>query len=177
MPQPDAERWFGASILTMTDYLPGLRLAPELNDAIDHLEGQFVTRRRVLRDSEAEDIPELRDTEPDEPLPALLLTACSLEGHSYLDTFLGLASGFGIGALLVGRSASGTTCEVGEGHQVTEASGTLAEKLRDTTLFHLTQSHPAPGRTRSHRRSPPYASATPRPASPPLVWPSPPRRG
>ncbi|WP_433347666.1 LysM peptidoglycan-binding domain-containing protein [Microtetraspora malaysiensis] len=137
MPRPDAERWFGASILTMTDYLPGLRLAPELNDAIDHLEGQFVARRRILRDSEAEDIPALRDAEPDEPLPALLLTACSLEGHSYLDTLMGLASSFGIGALVVGQSTSGTTCEVDEDHQVAEASGALAEKLRDTTLFHL----------------------------------------
>ncbi|MFF3671602.1 LysM peptidoglycan-binding domain-containing protein [Microtetraspora malaysiensis] len=139
IPRQDAERWFGAPILTMTDYLPGLRLAPELNDAIDHLEGQFVTRRRVLRDSEAEDIPELRDAEPDEPLPALLLTACSLEGHSYLDTLMGLASGFDIGALMVGRSAFGTTCEVGEDHQVAEASGALVEKLRDTSLFHLPQ--------------------------------------
>lgn len=137
MPRQDAVRWFGSSIETMTEHLPGLKLVPTLDDAVDHLEGQFVTRRRMLRDSDAEDIPELREVDPAEPLPALLLTACSQENDSYLDSLMGHAPRFGIGALLVGRSHSGTTCEIAEDHQVAEVSGALAEELQDVMLFHL----------------------------------------
>ncbi|GII52808.1 hypothetical protein Pth03_11970 [Planotetraspora thailandica] len=137
VPREDAVRWFGESITALTDYLAGLRVVPALDDAIDHLEAQFVARRRILRDFDAGDIPELRDSEPDEPLPALLLTACSQDGNAYLDTLMGLASSFGIGTLLVGRSTSGTTCEVGQDYRVTKATGALAKELDDATLFHL----------------------------------------
>ncbi|MEV4105970.1 bacterial transcriptional activator domain-containing protein [Nonomuraea sp. NPDC049649] len=137
MPRQDAVRWFGPSIETMTEHLPGLRLVPTLDDAVDHLEGQFVARRRMLRDSDAEDIPELREVDPAEPLPALLLTACSQENDSYLGSLMCHAPRFGIGALLVGRSPSGTTCEIADDHQVAEVSGALAEEFHDITLFHL----------------------------------------
>ncbi|GAA4561114.1 LysM peptidoglycan-binding domain-containing protein [Planotetraspora kaengkrachanensis] len=137
VPREDAVRWFGESLTALTGHLPGLRLVPALDNAIDHLEAQFVARRRILRDSDAGDIPELRDSELDEPLPALLLTACSQDGNAYLDTLMGLASSFGIGTLLVGRSTSGTTCEVGPDYRVTEATGALAKELDDATLFHL----------------------------------------
>lgn len=137
MPCQDAGRWFGPSIETMIEHLPGLRFVATLDDAVDHIEGQFVARRRMLRDSNAEDIPELRESDPEEPLPALLLTACSHEGDSYLDTLMSHAHRFGIGALVVGRCSSGTTCEIAEDHQVTEATGALAQELRAITMFHL----------------------------------------
>ncbi|MEZ0076296.1 LysM peptidoglycan-binding domain-containing protein [Planotetraspora sp. GP83] len=137
IPRQDASRWFGEAITTLTQHLPGLRMVATLNEAIDYLEEQFVARRRILRDHDADDIPQLRQDEPGEPLPALLLTACSTDGNAYLDTLMGLASTFGVGAVLAGRSASGTTCEIGEDHRVTKATGTLAEELLDVTLFHL----------------------------------------
>src|SRR5690606_18557998 len=86
IPSQDAVRWFGETITTLTGHLPGLRLVATLDEAIDHLEEQFVARRRILRDHDADDIPQLRDAEPGEPLPALLLTACAADSHAYLDT-------------------------------------------------------------------------------------------
>lgn len=139
MPEADAVRWFGESVSTLVPHLPGLRLTATLDKAIDHLEEQFVARRRILRDSEADDIPQLRQAEPGEPLPALLLTACSAEAHPYLDKLMGLASAFGVGAVLAGHSTSGTTCEIDQNHRVTDTTGNLADDLRDATLFHLTE--------------------------------------
>ncbi|MDF5758419.1 LysM peptidoglycan-binding domain-containing protein [Spongiactinospora sp. TRM90649] len=137
IPTADAEAWFGASIHTMADHLPGLRLTATLDAAIDHLEEQFVIRRRLLRDHDSNDIPALRETEPDEPLPALLLVATCPGGRPYLDTLMGIAAAFGAGAVLAGHSASGSVCTIDSDHTVTEATGDLARELRDATLFHL----------------------------------------
>ncbi|GIH52343.1 DNA-binding transcriptional activator of the SARP family [Microbispora rosea] len=137
IPSQDAVRWFGETITTLTGHLPGLRLVAPLDEAIDHLEEQFVARRRILRDHDTDDIPQLREAEPGEPLPALLLTACAADGHAYLDTLMSLGSTFGVGSVLIGRSSSGTTCEIDQDHRVAEATGTLAKELRDVTLFHM----------------------------------------
>ncbi|MBO4269084.1 LysM peptidoglycan-binding domain-containing protein [Microbispora triticiradicis] len=137
IPSQDAVRWFGETITTLTGHLPGLRLIATLDEAVDHLEEQFVARRRILRDHDTDDIPQLREAEPGEPLPALLLTACAVDGHAYLDTLMSLGSTLGVGSVLIGRSSSGTTCEVDQDHRVAEATGTLAKELRDVTLFHI----------------------------------------
>ncbi|KAA9374855.1 LysM peptidoglycan-binding domain-containing protein [Microbispora cellulosiformans] len=137
IPSQDAVRWFGEAITALIGHLPGLRLVATLDEAIDHLEEQFVARRRILRDHDTDDIPQLREAEPGEPLPALLLTACAADGHAYLDTLMSLGSTFGVGSVLIGRSSSGTTCEIDRDHRVAEATGTLAKELRDVTLFHM----------------------------------------
>ncbi|RBQ16946.1 hypothetical protein DP939_28255 [Spongiactinospora rosea] len=137
LPAPDAEAWFGPSIHTLAGHLPGLRLVATLDAAIDHLEEQFVTRRRLLRDHHTDDIGQLRENEPGEPLPALLLVAACPNGHPYLDTLMGMAAAFGAGAVIAGHSTSGTTCTINPDHTVTEAAGDLAEQLRDATVFHL----------------------------------------
>ncbi|WP_328855397.1 LysM peptidoglycan-binding domain-containing protein [Microbispora hainanensis] len=137
IPSQDAVRWFGETITTLTGHLPGLRLVATLDEAIDHLEEQFVARRRILRDHVTDDIPQLREAEPGEPLPALLLTACAADGHAYLDTLMSLGSTFGVGSVLIGRSSSGTTCEVDQDHRAAETTGPLVKELRDVTLFHM----------------------------------------
>ncbi|MFI7699350.1 BTAD domain-containing putative transcriptional regulator [Nonomuraea sp. NPDC049480] len=115
-------------------YLPGLKVVAALDDAIDYLEEQFVARRRILRDSDADDIPGLRGSHPGEPLPALLLVARLDESdHSYLETLMGLAHRYGIGALLAGEWPCGTSCDVNADGVVATDSGELA----DVTLFHV----------------------------------------
>ncbi|MFC5830054.1 LysM peptidoglycan-binding domain-containing protein [Nonomuraea insulae] len=135
MPYDDAVLLLGEQVRHLSEFLPGLRLVVGMNDAVDYLEEQFVGRRRILRDSDAEDIPELRGTEPDEPLPALLLIARTDNGgdHAYLETLMGLAPRFGIGALLSGERASGTTYEVSVDAVVLNA----ADELADAELFHV----------------------------------------
>ncbi|WP_433432231.1 LysM peptidoglycan-binding domain-containing protein [Nonomuraea sp. CA-141351] len=137
MPVDDAVRVLGEQVRALSEYLPELRLVEGLDDAIDCLEEQFVARRRILRDSEADDIPELRGNEPDEPLPALLLVAQTDGGgdYSYLGTLMGLAPRFGIGALLGGEWPSGTTYEVSADSVVSNASGELA----GVALFHVSK--------------------------------------
>jgi nucleoid-associated protein YgaU/DNA-binding SARP family transcriptional activator len=137
IPTQDAERWFGDTVTTLTDHLPELRLIATLDEAISHFEEQLVARLGLVVLEEAEDIHQLRQAEPGEPLPALLLTASCPDSHPYLDTLLTMAASLGLGAVLAGRSPSGTTCDLDQDHHVTEATGTLASELRDVTLFHL----------------------------------------
>jgi nucleoid-associated protein YgaU/DNA-binding SARP family transcriptional activator len=137
IPIEDAERWFGDAIATVTDHLAELQLVATLDEAIRHLEEQLVGRRGLLEDYEADDIHQLRQAEPGEPLPALILAASCSDGHPYLDNLLTIASSLGLGAVLIGFSPSGTTCDLDRDHRVTEAVGPLTEELRDATLFHL----------------------------------------
>ncbi|MFB4269627.1 LysM peptidoglycan-binding domain-containing protein [Nonomuraea sp. GTA35] len=137
IPIQDAERWFGDAIATVTDHLPELQLVATLDEAIRHLEEQLIGRRGLLEDYEANDIHQLRQAEPGEPLPALLLAASCPDGHPYLDNLLTMASSLGLGAVLTGFSSSGTTCDLDRDHRVTEAVGPLTEELRDASLFHL----------------------------------------
>lgn len=140
VPRDDAVQWFGEPISLLAEYLPGIRLVPTLEAAVDHLEAQFITRRRILRDSDCEHVSALRDADPGEPLPVLLLVARLPDGgHAYLNTLMELAPPFGIGALLLGHSASGSTCEVDSESRVVTVSGGLAEKLQDAVLCHLSQ--------------------------------------
>ncbi|MEV5501625.1 LysM peptidoglycan-binding domain-containing protein [Nonomuraea fuscirosea] len=137
IPNHDAERWFGNTIFALTDHLPELQLVATLDEAIHQLEEQLVGRRGLLQDYEVDDIHQLRQAEPGEPLPALLLAASCRDGHPYLDNLLTMAADLGLGAVLTGRTAAGTTCSVNQAHRVTEATGPLAAELRDVTLFHL----------------------------------------
>ncbi|WP_431913424.1 LysM peptidoglycan-binding domain-containing protein [Nonomuraea jabiensis] len=137
IPAQDAERWFGDTITALIDHLPGLRLTATFEEAINHLEEQLVSRRGILQDYESDDIHQLRQAEPGEPLPALLLAVSCSDGHPYLDTLLTMAARLGLGAVLTGRSPSGTTCEVDQYHRITEVAGPLGKELRDVTLFHL----------------------------------------
>ncbi|MEU5859797.1 LysM peptidoglycan-binding domain-containing protein [Nonomuraea sp. NPDC047529] len=137
IPAQDAERWFGDNLTTLVAHLPELCLTATLDEAVNHLEEQLVARRGLLQDYEADDIHQLRQAEPGEPLPALLLTASCPDGHSYLETLLGMSARLGLGAVLAGRTTSGTTCELDQNHRVTEATGPLAAELLGTALFHL----------------------------------------
>lgn len=134
IPHDDAAALLGEQVDAVSAYLPGLKIVAALDDAIDYLEEQFVARRRILRDSDADDIPDLRGSHPDEPLPALLLVArLDASDHSYLETLMGLAHRYGIGALLAGEWPSGTSCDVNADGVVATDSGELA----DVTLFHM----------------------------------------
>ncbi|MEO3807305.1 LysM peptidoglycan-binding domain-containing protein [Nonomuraea sp. B1E8] len=137
VPTQDAERWFGDTITTLTTHLPELQLTATLDEALNHLEEQLVGRRGLLQDYEADDIHQLRQAEPGEPLPALLLAASCPDGHPYLDNLLTMASSLGVGSVLTGHAPSGTTCELDQNHRITEATGPMAAELRDATLFHL----------------------------------------
>ncbi|MGW4802007.1 AfsR/SARP family transcriptional regulator, partial [Nonomuraea sp. NPDC004297] len=137
IPLQDAERWLGDTITAVADHLPELHLVATLDEAIRHFEEQLVSRRGLLQDYEADDIHQLRQAEPGEPLPALLLTASSPDVHPYLDNLLTMATTLGLGAVLAGPSSSGTICTLNPERRVTEAAGPLADELRDATLFHL----------------------------------------
>ncbi|MEV4077275.1 LysM peptidoglycan-binding domain-containing protein [Nonomuraea fuscirosea] len=137
IPAHDAERWFGNTVFALTDHLPELQLVATFDEAIHQLEEQLVGRRGLLQDYEVDDIHQLRQAEPGEPLPALLLAASCPDGHPYLDKLLTMAADLGLGAVLTGRTAAGTTCSMNQAHRVTEATGRLAAELRDVTLFHL----------------------------------------
>ncbi|WP_431934070.1 LysM peptidoglycan-binding domain-containing protein [Nonomuraea jabiensis] len=137
IPIQDAESWFGDTITTLTNHLPELHLTATFDEAINHFEEQLVSRRGLLQDYEADDIHQLRQSEPGEPLPALLLATSCPDGHPYLDTLLTMTAHLGLGAVLTGHSPSGTTCEIDQNHHVTEATGPMATELHNVTLFHL----------------------------------------
>ncbi|RBQ13968.1 hypothetical protein DP939_43085 [Spongiactinospora rosea] len=140
IPRDDCVELFGEPIESLLDQLPGLRLVPSVSDAIDRLEEQFVTRRRLLRDYDAEDIPALRTAEPDEPLPALLLVARLPEGdHSYLSTLMELAPRFGIGALVLGEWPPGSTCHLDGNGKAERTVGEQSERLDGASLIRVSK--------------------------------------
>ncbi|MEV0168767.1 AfsR/SARP family transcriptional regulator [Nonomuraea fuscirosea] len=177
IPTHDAEHWFGNTVFSLTDHLPELQLIATLDEAIHQLEEQLVGRRGLLQDYEVDNIHQLRQAEPGEPLPALLLAASCPDGHPYLDNLLTMAADLGLGAVLTGSTTAGTTCSMNQAHHVTEATGPLATELRDVTLFHLPPDTAASmlhtlatgnGMPTEHPEQPadlpiPPSSATPRP--------------
>ncbi|GGK70185.1 hypothetical protein Ppa06_36450 [Planomonospora parontospora subsp. parontospora] len=122
-----------------TGAVPGLTVVESADAAVDRFTEAHFTRRRMLIERGAADVAELRERDPGEVLPAVLLVASVTEEIFDWDVAALLASSArtGTGALLLGDWPPGTTCEVGEDGRIGEASGPKAEELLGARLFGL----------------------------------------
>ncbi|WP_433498568.1 LysM peptidoglycan-binding domain-containing protein [Sphaerimonospora sp. CA-214678] len=133
VPREDAIKLFGDDLETLAPHLPGLTLTPTFDDAVTHLASERINRAELLQDAEANDLTELRESRPDELIPALVMVGRLTEGDpSYLESFLEDTPRFGIGAVLLGDRLAGPWCEVGADFWAS-AEG----KLDGVELFHL----------------------------------------
>ncbi|MFC4060935.1 BTAD domain-containing putative transcriptional regulator [Planomonospora corallina] len=119
--------------------VPGLVVVESADAAVDRFTETHFARRRMLIERGATGIAELREHDPGEVLPAVLLVASVTEELFDWDVAGLLASSArtGTGALLLGEWPSGTTCEVGRDGRVGSARGPRAGELLGAWLFHL----------------------------------------
>ena len=130
--------------------LPGLRPYADLATALRDLHVELVHRARRLSNAELADFAALRQHDPGEPMPALLLVAAGEAGEhaGALRTVVQLGRRLGVGALLVGGPAAeaggAAWLEVAtDGTVRSAAPEPLAAHLAGVRLFTLTGSETA----------------------------------
>ncbi|MBG0814877.1 bacterial transcriptional activator domain-containing protein [Planomonospora sp. ID82291] len=119
--------------------VPGLTVVESADAAVDRFTEAHFSRRRMLIERGAADVAELRERDPGEVLPAVLLVASVTEEIFDWDVAALLASSArtGTGALLLGDWPPGTTWEVGADGRIGEVRGAQAEGLLGARLFGL----------------------------------------
>ncbi|MFC0860939.1 tetratricopeptide repeat protein [Sphaerimonospora cavernae] len=119
---------------------PGLVITSTADGALKHFEQTFFTRTRMLLEREASDIEELREQDPGEVLPTVVLVAeVDDEVFDRVSAPLVSRTTAGVGALLLGEWPSGTTCELSGDHHVVHVTGRLAAAMAGAQLFHVTE--------------------------------------
>lgn len=108
--------------------VPGLIMHQVPDEALGSLEAEILHRRRLLDTADISTLNEYRTTDPDEPLPAIVIIADPGELEvQRLASMLELGQPLGIAGILAGAWPSGADCEVTEFGQVTHVSPQLAE--------------------------------------------------
>ena len=140
IPSSDAQALFPHTDFTDRAVLPpGLTVVPTLNAAITQLEAEIVRRARLLEESDQPELAALRDIDPTDPLPTLLLAAAVSDQTTHaLDTVLALGRRYGIGGLILSPWQIGTSLHLADDTTVTNAEGPHADALAGAHLFHLT---------------------------------------
>ncbi|WP_068927465.1 BTAD domain-containing putative transcriptional regulator [Planobispora rosea] len=138
----DAQSLFGLAaeeLEVMAGAVPGLTVVESADVAVERFTETHFTRSRMLVERGADDIAELRERDPGEVLPAVLLVASVNDGlfDCGVGAILMSAGRSGTGALLLGDWPPGTTCEVGENGLVRSAEGPKGTDLLGTRLFRL----------------------------------------
>jgi DNA-binding SARP family transcriptional activator len=137
-----AEKLFGVpetDLQQVAAALPGLILAISHQSALRHFEETYFVRRRMVLERESSDIGELRQRDPGEVLPAvLLITELDDDVYEHVTAPLASAQSTGAGAMFLGSWPGGITCEVTDGHSVATAEGRTADLFVGAHLFHIT---------------------------------------
>ncbi|MEU7894234.1 LysM peptidoglycan-binding domain-containing protein [Nonomuraea sp. NPDC049152] len=115
--------------------VPGLTVLESMGAALDRFEEIRFTRRRMLAEREAGHVEELRQRDPGEALPVVILVVTP---EDEVDTRLGtlLEPRCGMGALLLGDWPA-ATCQVAADHSVSAAHGQDGRPLTGANLVHL----------------------------------------
>lgn len=114
----DAARLMGREV----GAVPGLTLLDSARAAVDRFEEVRFTRRRMLAERDAEHVEELRDRDPGEVLPAVLLVAAA--GGDLLARLGDLVEErCGMGALVLGQWSAAATCRVRPDHRASAEQG------------------------------------------------------
>ncbi|GAA3120149.1 hypothetical protein GCM10010466_08730 [Planomonospora alba] len=123
----------------MARAVPGLTVVPSPEEALKRFEETHFTRRRMLLEREASTLGELRERDPGEVLPVVVLVAePDDEASKRITALLGSGQSTGMGALVLGPWTGSTTCEVDDDHRIRGVEGPLAETFEGAQLFHIT---------------------------------------
>lgn len=120
--------------------IAGFTVMPVMDDAVERFEQEHFTRLRMMVEREAGDIDELRERDPGEVLPAILLvTTLDDDVYARVGAILASRHASGVGALLLGDWPTGTTCEVTKAdHRISSTAGPMGDDLLNAKLCHLT---------------------------------------
>jgi DNA-binding SARP family transcriptional activator len=139
----DAAELFGLNIADLkaaADRIPALYLTRDLDAAVRQLESERVHRARLL-DAEEEpvDLAQIRSSQPDEPLPYVVLLAHAVESQRHrVATLCDAAREYDMAVLTLDACPNGTNVDVAENGEVGTVSGPAADTWQHTTLFHIT---------------------------------------
>lgn len=138
-----AERLFGIpadELRQRADSIPGLVVTTTTDAALKHFEHMYFTRTRMLLERDASDIGELRERDPGEVLPnVVLVTEVDDEVYDRVSAPLAPRARTGVGAVILGDWPCGTTCHLNHDHHVVKVDGRLATAIADAQLFHLAE--------------------------------------
>ncbi|GAA4199833.1 tetratricopeptide repeat protein [Microbispora amethystogenes] len=156
----------------MSDALPGLVVVPTADAALQHFEQTYFTRKYMLLEREASNIEELRERDPGEVLPTIVLVAeVDDEVFDRVSAPLVAPSTAAVAAVLLGDWPCGTTSEINEDHQVVKVEGQLAEAISGAELFHINEEEAAAHlRELLPQEEPAAVVEGPAPSSAPESW-------
>ncbi|MGW3352178.1 BTAD domain-containing putative transcriptional regulator [Nonomuraea rubra] len=137
-----AEKLFGLSpsdLEQTTTALPGLQLADSHESALRHFEETYFQRRRMVLERDSSDIDELRQLDPGEALPVvLLITELNDEVYEHVTAPLTSGQNTGVGAMFLGTWPGGDTLLVSDAHRVEAAEGRNSDAFAGADLFNVT---------------------------------------
>ncbi|MFE3452483.1 LysM peptidoglycan-binding domain-containing protein [Nonomuraea sp. NPDC059194] len=124
--------------------VPGLTVTDSVESAFRTFEEHHFSMRRVVVERETGGIHELRDQDPSEVLPAVVLVSGPEdELYTTIGALLVSSRMTGTGVIVLGEWPPGTTCQVAEDHRVAAADGPLSEVLLGVEPYHLDQTEAA----------------------------------
>ncbi|TDD67148.1 hypothetical protein E1293_38320 [Actinomadura darangshiensis] len=125
----------------LAETVPGLVVLPDLDMALRHLETEILHRARMMSEHDVPDVSELRNADPAEPLPTVILISATDHPPRFihaLETVLHLAGRYGIGGLFLGPWPAGTSCRIDTNGRVLHTEGSYADTWANAQLFRLT---------------------------------------
>ncbi|GAA4617259.1 hypothetical protein GCM10023195_76980 [Actinoallomurus liliacearum] len=140
IPEPDAAALFagtGIDVTGLAATVPGLVITASLTAAITHLEAEIIHRARLMETTDAPDVPALREADPGEPLPAIILITTAPTSGEALQAILQLGRPYDVGGLLLGDRAAGTTLTLAADGTITRATGPETDLWTGAQFFHL----------------------------------------
>jgi DNA-binding SARP family transcriptional activator len=136
-----AEKLFGLPASDLEEAakgLTGLLLANSHEIALRHFEETFFQRRRMVLERDSCGIDELRELDPGEALPSvLLITELDDEVYEHVTAPLTSGQNTGVGAMFLGTWPGGDTLLVSDAHQVEAAEGRNSNAFAGAGLFNI----------------------------------------
>jgi outer membrane protein OmpA-like peptidoglycan-associated protein/DNA-binding SARP family transcriptional activator len=143
IPRHDAARLFAISpddVTELADSVRALRVVSDLGAALRVLESERIHRARLLDTATGgQDLAAVRDADPTEPLPRLVLVATpDTEYQRRLEALTAAAADYDMAVIVLGEHPAGATVRIDNGGHAAAAADGDAEPWQGLRLFHLT---------------------------------------
>lgn len=142
LPRGDAARLLNLSHVDIEEtarHIRALRVTPDLDVALRLLESERIHRARLLDSADGENLAAVRQAEPTEPLPRMVLVATPGEEHRRrLEALSAAADVYDMATVLLGECPAGATVHLDEAGQAIAVEADDTSSWDGLRLFHLT---------------------------------------